>query len=149
MFRATAIESSITGCSCPSDTYGALLDDLRKLERSHVHGSGADMVRLALQLGAVLARVMEHFRVEEGSGFLEALREQQPRPGHAVKELLAEHRRLIDSLILLIESTKAVSSLDASVRKDIGEWITHIRQHESHEEDLIQEAYKRDLGAVD
>jgi hypothetical protein len=149
MLRATALESRVTGGSRLSDTHAALLDDLHKLERSHVHGSGADMVQLGLQLGAVLARVKEHFRIEEGSGFLESLGEQQPRLGHAVQELLAEHCGLIDSLIQLIEKSKAVSSLDASIRKDIGEWITHIRQHESHEEDLIQEAYNHDLGAVD
>ena len=107
------------------------------------------MAELSTELDAVRGRVKEHFQAEQESGCLETLREQQPRLGHAVEVLLAEHCRLIESLNQLIEATHSATSLEVGARVNVGKWIERLRQHEIQEKDLMQEAYNRDLGAAD
>jgi hypothetical protein len=135
--------------SLTCDEHVALIDHVGTLEHAAKLGSKSNMSEICALLGGALAAVKEHFRIGEESAWLETLREQQPRFGHTVEALLAEQCRLVETLDQLNSVAQEAAHLEAQVREDVCKWAHHIRQHESHEERLIQEACNTELGTAD
>jgi hypothetical protein len=130
-----------------SRAHAALLDDLRKLEEAASSPEGLPALRA--RLDATQAHLAEHFRFEEQNGYMDAVRKREPRLERAVEQLADEHRQLARSLGALIENARSASGLDAALGEEVRGWVGLVRQHETREIDLIQDAFNLDIGAED
>jgi hemerythrin-like domain-containing protein len=126
-----------------------LLDDLRRLEGADRPASGAGPSELESRLAATQAHITEHFRFEEEGGYMDALRKDQPHLERAILQLAAEHRELAQAVAALLEQARAVRDLDGKVRDAVREWIARVRRHETRENQLVQDAFNRDIGSDD
>src|SRR5262245_59088299 len=77
-------------------------EELRRLEEAARPGSGEGPAALAARLSATRAQLAEHFRLEEHDGYMDAVREREPRLEKTVRELAEEHRGLMQSLDALL-----------------------------------------------
>lgn len=127
----------------------ALLADLRELEQAVRPSSGEGLAELCARLGPIHARIIEHFRFEEQNGFLDVVKKKEPRLERAVHQLALEHGQLRQSLDGIMGDARAATSLGDSLRGKIREWIERLRQHESRENSLVQDAFDTDIGAED
>jgi hypothetical protein len=126
-----------------------LLADLVELEQAVFPSSGESLAELRAQLGEVHAHVTEHFRFEEQNGYLDSVRKREPRLERTVQQLAEEHGQLRQSLDALIREARAATSLGHTLRDEVREWIERVRQHESRENDLVQDAFNLDISAED
>lgn len=133
----------------PSPAHAALRSDLQDLEAIAHPDCPQPIERLRLRLAEVSGHVLTHFRSEEDGGWFDHVRRDQPRLDRAVQELIDEHERLRDSLERLAERCRAATAIDAEIRETLRAFVGTMRQHESREDDLIQEAYNRDIGPAD
>ncbi len=127
----------------------ALLADLRELAQAARPSSGEGLADLRARLVATQTHVTEHFRFEEQNGYMDAVREREPRLERAVRQLAEEHRQLAQSLEVLIGQAGAATSLGDSLREEVQEWVERARRHELRENDLVQDAFNLDIGAED
>jgi hypothetical protein len=132
-----------------SRAHAALLEDLRQLEEAVRPAVGEGLAELRARLGATQAHILEHFRFEEQNGYMDAVRQREPRLERAVQELAEEHRRLAQSLDALIRKARAARGLGETVREAVRGWVDSVRRHEARENDLVQEAFSVDIGAED
>lgn len=123
--------------------------DLRKLATAIDAGSDTAIDDLRAVLSATYTHLCEHFRFEEQDGFMDELRERDPRLERSAEELLDEHRTLRQSLDALHGEAIVASRLDHRLRERIAEWIARVRRHEVRENDLMQDAVDADFGAMD
>jgi iron-sulfur cluster repair protein YtfE (RIC family) len=129
--------------------HAALFADLQKLEEVLGPASRTSPAALCSCLGATHTHLTEHFRFEEQTGYMDALREQQPRLEHAISQLVQEHRQLTQRLAELRTEAGHAERLDDALREKIREWIRHVLLHEAHENDLVQDAVNLDIGTKD
>jgi hypothetical protein len=129
--------------------HAALLDDLRRLEEAGRPASGAGPSELETRLAATQAHITAHFRFEEEDGYMDALLKCQPHLERAIRQLAEEHRELAQTLAALLERARAVRDLDGKVREAVREWIARVHRHETRENQLVQEAFNRDIGSDD
>ncbi len=80
---------------------------------------------------------------------MDAVRKQEPRLEHAIQNLIDEHRELVRSLDTLIEEAEAKNKLEDVFRQKVHRWIERVREHESRENGLLEDAFVEDLGAGD
>jgi hypothetical protein len=132
-----------------SQAHATLLEHLRDLEKAVDPTHDHSVADVAAQLDAVIVEIREHFRAEEHGGLLDRLPKAEPRFGHTVRRLIAEHRSLAESLDALIEIAATIDRLTPEFREKVFSWIHRVRRHEIDEDDLILEAYSRDLGNAD
>lgn len=118
-----------------------LLRDLMELEQSVQRGSEQGQRELSSRLATVQTHLADHFRFEERDGYMAPLLKEEPRIGPVVQELLAEHRRLTQALGALVEEVSAAQALRDDVRERVRAWVKQVRQHESRENNLVQEVY--------
>jgi hypothetical protein len=129
--------------------HAALLEDLRKLEEV-VHAiSDARLAELRARLGVTRMHLTEHFRFEEQSGYMDVVRKREPRLERAVQQLADEHGQLRQTLDALIGELGSATHLDEALREKIPAWIKQVREHETRENDLVQDAFDLDIGAED
>jgi hypothetical protein len=129
--------------------HGALLADLRKLEEAIRPSSGESPKELLVRLGATRTHILEHFRFEEQNGYLDAVRQREPRLERIIQQLAEEHRQLTQALDTLLGEAQAAVNLGESLRQDIRAWVESVRRHEARENDLVQDAFNLDIGAED
>jgi len=127
----------------------ALLSDFRELEKAVGPSSREGLAELRARLDAVQAHITQHFRFEEQNGYMDAVRKRKPRLERTIQQLAEEHEQLRQSLDGLIGQARAARSLSDTLREKVPEWIEHVRRHEIHENDLIQDAFNLDIGAED
>jgi uncharacterized coiled-coil DUF342 family protein len=127
----------------------ALLRDLRELEEATRIPSKENLPALRDRLWATQAHLVEHFRLEEQNGYMDAVRKREPRFERTIQQLAEEHGQLKESLNALIRETEKVKSWDNALREAIHEWIERVRSHEARETDLVQDAFNLDIGAED
>jgi hypothetical protein len=118
-----------------------LLRDLLELERAAGAGSRVGLEDLGLRLGKVRALITDHFRLEEEGGYMAPILKEEPRFGRLVEELLAEHGQMARALDALLEDVGRVRTRQEVLREAIRAWVGQVRQHESRENHLVQEAY--------
>jgi|SRR5208283_1040539 len=129
--------------------HAALLEDLRKLKATVRPGSENGLLELRARLDATRVHITEHFRFEEENGYMDVVRKREPRLERTILQLAEEHRQLARSLDSLIGTAREATRLGDPLRDEVREWIKRVRQHESHENDLIQDAFNLDIGAED
>lgn len=126
----------------------ALREDLRQLEEEARPGSGG-LAKLRSRLDATRTVLVEHFRLEEQNGFMDAVRSREPRLDRAVQQLAQEHHQLAQALDALIERAELAAHLEERLREGIQSWVEHVRHHEARENELFQDAFSQDLGPED
>ncbi len=129
--------------------HASLLKDLQQLEETVRPGSPHGLETLRARLDAIRAHLAEHFRFEEENGYMNVVRQREPRLDHAVQRLAEEHRELAQSLAVLVGEANTVGKLDGAFRDKVHHWLQRVRQHEWHENDLIQDALIVDVSAED
>jgi hypothetical protein len=127
----------------------ALLEDLRRLEDAARPAAGEGLVGLRARLGGTRAHLAEHFRFEEEDGYLDAVREWEPRLERAVEHLAEEHRCLMQTLDALIEAAGGGTLPGDKLREGVRQWVKEVRKHEARENDLVQGAFTQDIGTKD
>jgi hypothetical protein len=127
----------------------ALLDDLRWLEEAACPPPGDGPSELETRLAATQGHVTDHFRFEEQDGYMDALRTSQPHLERAIGQLAEEHRDLAAALAALLEQAREVRHLHGKASAAVREWIGRVRRHEARENQLVQEAFNRDIGTDD
>jgi hypothetical protein len=123
-----------------------LLSDLHELEKE-MGADSASPVALGTHLGSLQTHILEHFRFEEEGGYMAQVLKEEPQLRSAADELLEEHQQMAETLEGLIQEITKASGVRDAFRKKVKAWIKQIRQHESRENSLVQEAYY-DSGAT-
>jgi len=129
--------------------HASLLEDLRKLGEAVKARSGEGPAELAARLTETHAHLTEHFRFEEENGYMDTVREREPRLERAIEHLAEEHRQLKESLEMLLTEARIARAMEAAFRTRVREWVKRVRQHEVRENELIEDAFNLDLGAED
>jgi len=132
-----------------SRAHAALLDDLRKLEESVASPSKKGLIEVRARLTATATHVAQHFHYEEQDGYIDVLRQREPRLELGIQHLAEEHRLLAQSLDALREEAATATGLDDALANHVRTWVNHVRQHEAREIDLVQDAYNQDIGTKD
>jgi hypothetical protein len=132
--------------SALSRAHSALLDNLAKLEAAAAPGVGE--AELHSRLEATRKLVSEHFRLEEQNGYMNTIRNRDPRFDRIIDQLADEHRELTEGLHRLIEKA-ATREADPLYRAEVHDWLNRLRRHEECENDLVQKAFNLDIGPED
>lgn len=140
-------QKSLSEAMCQAHT--ALLRDLENLQEAVRSQRGEVTPKLYARLLMVQQHLTEHFRFEEQNGYMEAVRKRAPHLERVIQHLLKEHRQLAESLDALIAKTEEGKGQDTPLLEEIREWIERVRQHESRENLLVEDAYNLDIGAED
>lgn len=124
----------------------ALLKDLDVLEKDAGYLNAA-----ALRTRMIKSKrdLSEHFDDEEHGGYLLTVRARDPNLSCLIDRLKAEHRELRMALDALLWRFEHPEMLTPALRADIQDWVTSVRAHETRENELIQDAFGRDIGAGD
>lgn len=129
--------------------HAALMKDLRKLGaavRSQPNRRAGAMVGL---LTKARTHLTDHFRFEEQDGYMGWVLQKEPQRSRTVKELEGEHRELADSLDALIDEAKAGKTRGEAFRGEVEAWIARVQDHESRENELVQEVLNLDCSGED
>jgi hypothetical protein len=129
--------------------HGALLKDLRALQEAACSASNRNPELLRSRLEATRRHIVEHFRFEEQDGYMDTVRHREPRLGHSIDELAKEHGQLLNEMDVLLTEVAVASTINESLSMKVSEWINHVRQHETRENHLVQDAFNLDIGLED
>jgi len=132
-----------------SQAHEALGEDLEKLEAAVRPDSPENLAGLCARLGATLAHITEHFQFEEQNGYMEVVRKREPRLQREVGHLADQHRQLTQSLNAVIRQATTTATMNDVLRGQVREWVENLRQHETHENELVQDAFNLDISAED
>lgn len=130
-------------------THASLMTNLQGLQDDLSAPGELTPLKLGAQLARIRKQIMEHFASEEKDGWTAALLKQEPRLEHSVRDLLAEHRELLQSLDTLLDAVEAIPLVAQALRAKVLRWIEHVRDHESRESALLEEALVEDIGSGD
>lgn len=129
--------------------HASLLAAVRNLETSLQPTVKTSLAELRAELIATQKQILDHFRYEEQNGYLDAVRQREPRLEHNIEALEEEHRQLADTLAHLREKVYATTSLEPGLRAEILDWIGALRHHEARENLLVQDAFNFEASAED
>lgn len=130
------------------EAHSKLLEDLQSLEDAIPHSvTGAD---LGARLIQTQQDVLDHFAREElNGGYMDTVRQREPRLERAVRRLGDDHRLLAEQISGLVARATASSRNDSTLGRDIIRWIKDLRRHERCEIDLVQDTFTSDISAED
>ena len=129
--------------------HARLTEDLNRVEAMVRSPSPPSQHDLSYELTRVRRYLTEHFRFEEQNGYMDGVRQSQPRFERTIEHLYNEHRDLAQSLGALIAEAEATRAPDDPFRAKVLEWISRLRRHEMAEDGLVQEAFTVDIGTKD
>ncbi|MFM8733890.1 MAG: hemerythrin domain-containing protein [Pirellulales bacterium] len=120
---------------------------LRAAFAARPDASRLDAVRRMLL--ALRDHLQGHFEQEEQGGFMEESIARMPRLSSAVRDVMADHPRLLAELDALLErlpvgDVSRVAWDEAS--RDFDSFAEHLLLHERNEHAVVQEGYNEDLG---
>jgi hemerythrin len=127
----------------------AVLKDLQNLEQASASTRNEGLAELCCLLEATRKHITKHFRFEEEDGYMDVIREREPRLERTIQELAEEHGQLAQSLDLLIWEAQKSTSLGDELRREVHDWVDRIRRHEVRENNLVQDAFNQDVTAED
>jgi hypothetical protein len=131
------------------EAHASLNEDLKRLEEAALPAAGRERWELAAQLRATRADLVEHFRLEEHGGYMDSVRQREPRLERTVEELAAEHRQLLQALDRLLDQAGAPAGDAGTFGAEVRAWVASVRRHEGREINLVQEAFSVDISADD
>ena len=141
--------TSMSVADAMSRAHAALIHDLRKLEEAVRPAASIGVTRLLVRLGQTEAHLTDHFRFEEENGYMDTVRKRDPSRERLIEQLAEDHRQLAQSLTALIKTASAATKVNDSLRRDVQRWIERVLEHETRENDLVQEVFNMDIGAED
>ena len=112
----------------------------------------AEVASTRAMLRGLREHLRGHFEQEERGGFMEESIARMPRLSGMVRDVMADHPRLLGELDALLESLSAQDiSRDAwtAARRGFATFADHLVAHERNENAVVQEGYNEDLGLVD
>ena len=124
-------------------------EDLHDLEQKAAPASAATPAQLVDRLGALRTHLSEQFRHEEQGGYAQEVLTQAPQQERVVRKLLEQHADLAKSLDELIEQARAAESVDEGLCERVREWANRLREHESQENGLLEDAFNVECCAED
>lgn len=136
---------------------GHILGQHRELHAQLLALRGALASRPEPQRLAGVRRMLEslrdhlrcHFEQEEKGGFMEESIARMPRLSASVREVMAEHPRLLAELDGLLERLPTGDISQAAwdeARRGFASFADHLLLHERNEHVVVQEGYNEDLG---
>ena len=129
----------------------ALHDLLARIDQALETRTGtiAEVSGLLARLGD---RLVKHFESEEEGGYFAEALTQAPRLISRANELMAQHPKMTRygrELAGAADPDQAPDLWWQQTRERFKAFQAELSKHESQENDLLQEAYNRDLGAND
>lgn len=128
----------------------SLLDLLTDLD--NMTEPGERVKKLLRCLWEMQLGLRRHFHFEEQGGYMSQILDDAPHLHHAAQALLAEHGRIAGDLEALITSIACLRPEDhvtASLQAQLRQWVQLVRDHETRENRLTQQACNQDIGADD
>ncbi len=104
------------------------------------------------QLTALGQKLEDHFQTEEHGGFFAQITDQAPRLATQADKLCDEHQALLVELLAITDQTQAdlrANSTWANLQQAFHAFSKHLMNHESEENEMLQEAYWEDIGPAD
>ena len=130
------------------DRLGTLFD--REIKSDDFVGWKLDLL---FQLRDFQNQLQKHFDLEEDGGYNADLIKIAPHLAQSVAHLEEDHRKIISDLSHILDIVKRIqgdkSPMLLRVKNRIGSLLDFIREHESEENAIIQEAYYQDYGVGD
>lgn len=103
------------------------------------------MRRLAAQLDGLKERLQEHHQNEESGGLFEAILEVLPARRVEIDRLANQHEKMIEILEMArLHAQRGELGDVESLRTDLEKFLEMFREHEHHEEQLLQQAIGKD-----
>jgi hypothetical protein len=129
--------------------HAALLKDLRELEEAAGAPAVEGLTVLRRRLTATQAHLATHFRCEEQDGYMDLLRQREPRLERIIQKLADEHRQLAQLLGTIVERARGAVAVEETLREQVRAWVEQVRRHEAQENDLVQNTFNLDISAED
>jgi hemerythrin-like domain-containing protein len=120
--------------------------------RDTVEQATAARENLLSALRDLRTATLEHIEFEEGDGFMRCVVEQRPTLSRKVDKLRAEHgtqRMALDDLVESLEHAKSRHTGETEVCRAALSLLDDFSNHESHENNLVLEAFFYDVSAKD
>ena len=131
------------------EAHRELLTHLRQLERVAETLPDGDEGELVARLEATRARLDDHFRFEEGNGYMQAVLDRAPQLDRKVERLREEHGELRRGLAELTRKAEAAQVSSQRFREGLKEWVGHLRDHEKRENLLVEDVFNYEVSAED
>jgi CBS domain-containing protein len=127
-----------------------LIDRMRLIAQAPDDAASADRWRavLARDLDKLSSMLAAHFQAEERNGYMSGVLERAPALAHQVEVLLRQHKEMREQFVQLNRAVQGGQGLEA-VRDGLRRALAMLVHHEQQENELVQEAYQRDVGAGD
>jgi hypothetical protein len=125
-----------------------VLAHLERLE-SLVRGSapGSPFV-FDQELGALLAVLRQHFAAEEEGGYMSEALRNRPDLGAQAERIRAQHQQILLALEAAVAASARATATTILEQTVVG-LIQSLRDHESAERRLVEDAILQDLGVGD
>jgi hypothetical protein len=130
-------------------THRLILEDVEDLEEKIAPERQATPAQVSDRLTALRTHLTEQFRHEEQGGYAQEVLTQAPQQERVVRKLLDEHADLTKAVDELVEQARAEESLDEALREKVRAWIRRLRDHESQENALLEDAFNVECCAED
>ncbi len=133
----------------------ASIDQLSTLFDAKIDAEGFIGWKLDLlwQLRDFQNQLQKHFDLEEDGGYNADLIRIAPHLASQVAHLEEDHRKIISDLSHILDNIKRIegerSPMLLRVKDRVASLLTFIREHESEENAIIQEAYYQEYGVGD
>jgi len=108
-----------------------------------------DLLVLLSTLEDLAAHCGKHMALEEQDGYLSNVVQRMPNSSHTVEAVLAEHDTLRNELADVIKALRAGSDAIDEIVARVRHWTVAMENHETRENQLVQEAFDSDLGGGD
>jgi hypothetical protein len=128
--------------------HAALLRDLRGLEAAARMDGETSRAEMGMRLRRTRAHLTDHFRFEEQNGYLDTVLRRDPHRKRTVERLHDDHRRLGEELDGLLEES-AEHGPSAPLLAKVLTWVESVRDHETRENALVQDAFNVETAAED
>jgi hypothetical protein len=126
-----------------------MLADLQDLEDQAGPAPTLAPADVSERLSVLRARLADQFRFEEEDGYAHEVVARAPQLGRKVVKLLDDHAALTQSLEALVEQARVAECLNDSLRHQLRTWIHQLRQHESEENIIFEDAFNVECCAAD
>ncbi len=105
--------------------------------------------RLAAQIEALKERLVEHHHNEERGGLFQAILEIMPECRVEISRLINQHEKMIEILEMARIHAQCGEATEAdALRVDLRDFLNMFREHEQHEDQLLNRAIERESRGV-
>jgi hypothetical protein len=132
-----------------AEAHRALLKDLADLERISEAAVPTEPAKVCARLKALSTHLGKHFRFEEESGYMQAVLARAPHLERRVLRLRLEHDELWSTLATLITQVGQLPPGGDDFRQALRAWVEHVRDHETRENVLVEDAFNTEVAASD